>query len=55
MTWKLFVGASIIAVAVLLKAGAPLLPVIGGVALAGWLNRLRLNAMTARTKVSTRR
>ncbi len=42
MTWKLFVGAAIIAVAVLLKAGAPLVPVLGGVALAAWLNRLRM-------------
>jgi hypothetical protein len=34
MNWKFFVGASILAVGLLLKAGAPLVSIAAGVALA---------------------
>jgi hypothetical protein len=35
--WKYFVGASILAVGLLLKAGAPLVPLAGGLAVAALL------------------
>ena len=37
MTWRLFVGASILAVGLLLKMGAPILPLALGVGLAAAL------------------
>jgi hypothetical protein len=42
MNWKLFVGASILAVGLMLKAGAPLFTIVLGVGLAAfisWLTR----------------
>jgi hypothetical protein len=42
MNWRLFVGASILVVALMFKIGAPLLAIVGGVALAAllsWLTR----------------
>ena len=42
MNWRLFVGASILAVGLLLKAGAPLFAIVLGVGLAAllsWLTR----------------
>ena len=42
MNWRLFVGASILSVALLFKIGAPLAAIIGGVVLAAfisWLTR----------------
>ena len=42
MNWKLFVGASILAVGLMLKTGAPLYTIVLGVALAAllsWLTR----------------
>jgi hypothetical protein len=36
-TWKYFIGASILAVGLLLKAGAPLFPVALGLAAAAFL------------------
>jgi hypothetical protein len=44
MSWRLFIGASILGGALVIKAGAPLLSVAAGIALAAWLNRLRLSA-----------
>jgi hypothetical protein len=38
MNWRLFVGASILAVGLLIKAGAPLTAVVAGVALAAFLS-----------------
>ena len=35
--WKYFVGASILAIGLLLKAGAPLVPLAGGLAVAALL------------------
>jgi hypothetical protein len=48
MTWRLFVGASIISAGVLLKVGAPVVSVAVGIALAAWLNHLRLSARGSR-------
>ncbi|HVW06170.1 MAG TPA: hypothetical protein VHB78_14260 [Vicinamibacterales bacterium] len=44
MSWRLFIGAAILGGAIVIKAGAPLLSVAAGIALAAWLNRLRLSA-----------
>jgi hypothetical protein len=35
MTWKFFIGASILAVGILMKAGAPVVPVAAGVLAVG--------------------
>jgi hypothetical protein len=37
MKWKYFVGACILAVGLVLKAGAPLIPVVLGVAAAAFI------------------
>lgn len=37
MNWKFFIGASILAAGLLLKFGAPLVPVAAGIALAALL------------------
>jgi hypothetical protein len=42
MNWRLFVGASILSVGLLIKLGAPLAAIVAGVALAAvvsWLTR----------------
>jgi hypothetical protein len=42
MNWRLFVGASILSVALMFKVGAPLLAIVAGVGLAallGWMTR----------------
>lgn len=41
MNWKLFVGATILSVGLLIKAGAPLVPVALGVAMAAFINQQR--------------
>ena len=38
MNWRLFVGASILSVALMLKIGAPLFAIVAGVALAAFLS-----------------
>jgi hypothetical protein len=38
MNWKFFVGASILSVGLLLKAGAPLFPLVLGIGLAALVN-----------------
>jgi hypothetical protein len=38
MNWKFFVGASILAIGLLLKLGAPLVPVALGIAAAALVN-----------------
>jgi hypothetical protein len=48
MSWKLFVGASILSAALLIRVGAPLIPVILGVALAAFFNRRRQRAAIAK-------
>jgi hypothetical protein len=44
MKWKFFVGATILTVGLMLKAGAPLVPVIIGVAGAAFLNWKKLQS-----------
>jgi len=41
MSWKLFVGASILSVGLLIKAGAPLMPLVMGIAMAAFFNYRR--------------
>ena len=41
MTWKLFVSASILSAALLLKAGAPFVTIVMGIAMAAFLNHRR--------------
>ena len=38
MNWKFFVGATILSCGLLFKIGAPVLPVVAGVAAAAFLN-----------------
>jgi hypothetical protein len=38
MSWKFFIGSSILVTALLIKAGAPLVPVAVGVAVAAFFN-----------------
>ncbi len=52
MKWKYFCGASLIVGAALLKAGAPPLTVIGGIALAVFLNFLRHHSNSARNRLA---
>jgi hypothetical protein len=41
MSWKYFVGASILAAGLLIKVGAPLVPVALGIAMAAFFNHWR--------------
>ena len=44
MKWKFFIGASILSVGLLFKAGAPLVPVVLGIAGAAFFNWTRLRS-----------
>ena len=44
MKWKFFIGASILSVGLVLKAGAPLIPVAIGVAGAAFFNWQKLRS-----------
>jgi hypothetical protein len=44
MNWRLFVGASILVVALMFKVGAPLVAIVGGVALAALLSWLPISS-----------
>jgi hypothetical protein len=48
MKWKYFAGACLVVGAALLKAGAPPLAILAGIALAGFSNFLRLRTKSAR-------
>ena len=48
MSWKLFVGASILSAGLLLKVGAPLVPVVMGIAMAAFFNHRRQRGATAK-------
>jgi hypothetical protein len=48
MKWKYFAGACLVVGAALLKAGAPPLAILAGIALAGFSNFLRLRTNSAR-------
>ena len=48
MSWKLFVGASILSVGLLIKAGAPLMPLVMGIAIAAFFNHWRQRGATAK-------
>jgi hypothetical protein len=41
MSWKLFVGASILSAGLLIKVDAPLIPLLLGIALAAFVNHKR--------------
>ena len=43
MTWKFFIGACILATGLLLKAGAPIVPIALGIAAAGFVNWRKLH------------
>ncbi len=49
MSWKYFCGACLVVGAALLKAGAPLIAIVSGVALAAIINFLRSRAGSARS------
>jgi hypothetical protein len=44
MSWKFFGGAAILTVGLLLKAGAPLIPVLAGVGVGTFVNWRRIRA-----------
>jgi hypothetical protein len=48
MSWRLFVGASILSAGLLIKAGAPLVAVIMGIALAAFFNHRRQRGESAK-------
>jgi hypothetical protein len=48
MSWKLFVGASILSAGLLIKVGAPLIPVAMGIAMAAFFNYRRQHGATAK-------
>ena len=48
MSWRLFVGASILAAGLLIKVGAPLVSVVLGIAAAAFVNRWRQRSATAK-------
>jgi len=48
MSWKLFVGASILSAGLLIKIGAPLVPIALGIAGAAFVNRWRQRSATAK-------
>jgi hypothetical protein len=48
MSWKLFVGASILSAGLLIKVGAPLIPVAMGIAMAAFFNYRRRHDATAK-------
>jgi len=48
MSWKYFVGASILATGLLIKIGAPLVPVALGIAMAAFFNWRRGQRATAK-------
>jgi hypothetical protein len=48
MNWKFFTGATILAVGLLIKIGAPLVPVVIGVAMAGMFNWRRERRVTVK-------
>ena len=48
MSWKLFVGASILSVGLLIKVGAPLVPCALGIAMAALFNLWRQRGATAK-------
>jgi hypothetical protein len=48
MSWKYFIGASILATGLLLKAGAPLVPIVLGIAMAAFFNWRRDHRLTTK-------
>ena len=48
MKWKYFVGACIVVGAALYKAGAPVIAIIAGIAIAAFSNYLRHRGSTTR-------
>ena len=50
MSWKLFVGASILSVGLLIKVGAPLVPIVLGIAMAAFFNYRRQRGATGKRR-----
>jgi hypothetical protein len=48
MSWKLFVGATIVSAGLLIKVGAPLVPVLLGIAMAAFFNHRRQRGAIAK-------
>jgi hypothetical protein len=44
MSWRLFFSAAVLGAALMIRLGAPLLSVAVGIALAGWVNHVRVTA-----------
>jgi hypothetical protein len=50
MSWKYFIGASILGTGLLIKAGAPLVPVVMGIAMAALFNWRRERRAAAKRR-----
>jgi hypothetical protein len=48
MSWKLFFGATILSAGLLIKVGAPLVPIALGIAMAAYVNYRRQSRATAK-------
>jgi len=48
MSWKLFIGASILSAGLLIKVGAPLIPVVLGIVMAAFVNHRRQRGVIAK-------
>jgi hypothetical protein len=48
MSWKFFIGASILAAGLLIKVGAPIAPVVMGIAMAAFFNWRRERRATVK-------
>ena len=48
MSWKFFIGASTLAAGLMIKVGAPLVPVVLGIVMAAFVNRWRERRATAK-------
>jgi hypothetical protein len=48
MKWNYFIGACVVVGGALLKSGAPVLAIVGGMALAGLANYLRQRSLATR-------
>jgi hypothetical protein len=54
MKWNYFVGACVVVGGALMKSGAPILAIVGGIAMAGLVNVLRQRATAARSSAAAK-
>jgi hypothetical protein len=54
MKWNYFIGACVVVGGALLKSGAPVLAIVGGITLAGLANYLRQRLLSARSSAASK-